>query len=98
MGTDSTDHEIVATLRKMHCFNSVLRQGPRIQPPVYSVIRAVNKQRKSRIGQGRIDGASLSPIIIDEDMVEPADNKVYRSTCLDCDFVRCQLVLVTGYR
>ena len=98
MGTDSTNHEKGARLRKMHCLNTVLLQGPRIQPSVYSVIRVVDQQRKSWIRQSRINVTGLSPIIIDQDMVEPAYDKVYRSTCLDCDFVRCQLVLVTGYR
>ena len=98
MGTDSTNHEIGTALRKMHCFNPVLWQGPRIQPPVDSVIRVVDQQRKSRIRQSRIDVTGLSPIVIDQDMVEPAYDKVYRSTSLDCDFVRGQLMLVTGYR
>jgi hypothetical protein len=43
MGTDSTDHEIGTRLRKMHYFNTVLREESRIQSPVYSVFRVVDQ-------------------------------------------------------
>jgi hypothetical protein len=90
MGTDPTNHEIGTSLGKMDCFNTVLWQGPWIQSPVYSV-----HQWKSWIRQICIDVTGLSPIVIDEEMVEPADDKVHRSTFLDFDIVGCQLVLVT---
>jgi len=69
------------------------------QSPVYPVLRIVDENAElTWKPQVCVDVTWFSPIAVDDDLVKAGDEKVYGSTCLDCDFVRYELVDVTVSR
>jgi hypothetical protein len=68
----------------------------RTQSSVYPVPRIVDEDVEwSREEQVRPDVTWFSTIAVNDDLVKAGDEKVYGATCLDCDFVRYELVNVS---
>jgi hypothetical protein len=65
--------------------------------PLYIRFRGSSMKMSSGAGSNRFvpDVTWFSTIAVNDDLVKAGDEKVYGSTCLDCDFVRYELVDVT---
>jgi len=75
-------------------------EGCGIQPPVDSVVRVVDEERRRdrRIEHGNSDVLGLRSVIVNGDPVNPRDDEVHRAILFDRDLMRDELVHVPGVR
>src|SRR5262249_5127687 len=108
---DTTDHQISPRVKETHHFNTILQKccpttvewlKARILSPVYAVCWIINqvhfwiRSGACRLGREKnVNVLRLSPTIIHNGLVEPADHKVHSTACLNGRVVWHQYVVVS---